>query len=231
MGWRPGCSVPRPPPSKSSCLRSSPAGRRARDFCLQCHVDEPALPTVAALARDARSLAIAGRQPPAAHGANFADRHAGPASAASTTCAGCHVRADCLECHRPQAAAAPGYHPVGFLARHPAAAYARETSCSDCHNVGSFCSSCHAASGLVARRTLRGGYHDAKQFFVAGHGQAARQSLETCVACHVERDCLTCHSAVGGRHINPHGPGFDASRLRRKNPEVCTACHGTAIPN
>ncbi|PYO82997.1 MAG: hypothetical protein DMD68_10425, partial [Gemmatimonadetes bacterium] len=201
------------------------------DFCLQCHVDEPALPTVAALARDARSLAIAGRQPPAAHGANFADRHAGPASAASTTCAGCHVRADCLECHRPQAAAAPGYHPVGFLARHPAAAYARETSCSDCHNVGSFCSSCHAASGLVARRTLRGGYHDAKQFFVAGHGQAARQSLETCVACHVERDCLTCHSAVGGRHINPHGPGFDASRLRRKNPDVCTACHGTAIPN
>ena len=203
----------------------------ARDFCLQCHVDQPAQPAVAALERDPRALAIAARQPPAAHGANFADRHAAPAAAAAPTCAGCHVRADCLECHRPQAAAAPGYHPVGFLARHPAAAYARETSCSDCHNVGSFCTSCHAASGLVAKTTLRGGYHDAKRFFVAGHGQAARQSLETCVGCHVERDCLTCHSAVGGRHINPHGPGFDAARLRRKNPEVCTACHGMAIPN
>jgi hypothetical protein len=77
---------------------------------------------------------------------------------------------------------------------------------------------------------LRPGFHDGKQFFLAGHGQAARQSLETCVGCHTERDCLTCHSAQGGRRFNPHGPGFDGARLKRKNPEMCTACHGVSIP-
>ena len=82
----------------------------------------------------------------------------------------------------------------------------------------------------MAPGQLRSGYHDAKQFFLVGHGEAARQSLESCVTCHVERDCMQCHSALGGRRFNPHGPGFDPERLRRKNAEVCTACHGTAIP-
>jgi hypothetical protein len=63
-----------------------------------------------------------------------------------------------------------------------------------------------------------------------GHGQAARQNLESCVACHAERDCLTCHSALGGRRFNPHGPDFDAARLREKNPQMCSACHGITIP-
>ncbi|HEY6210147.1 MAG TPA: cytochrome c3 family protein, partial [Gemmatimonadales bacterium] len=136
-----------------------------------------------------------------------------------------------LECHRPDAARAAAYHPSGFLARHPAAAYAREASCSDCHNTGSFCAACHQRSGLVAQSLpLLSGYHDGRQFFLAGHGGAARQSLESCVSCHAERDCLTCHSALGGRRIDPHGPGFDPNRLIKKNPQMCTACHGTAIP-
>ena len=133
-------------------------------------------------------------------------------------------------CHRPDAARASGYHPVGVLARHPAAAYNRETSCGDCHNTAGFCTSCHVRAGVVARGALRPGYHDASPTFIVGHGTAARQNLESCVSCHVERDCLTCHSALGGRHFSPHGPGFDAARLKRKNPEVCTACHGVNIP-
>jgi hypothetical protein len=202
----------------------------AREFCYQCHAGGAPPRVIAALASDPRSTAIAARSAPASHGATFADRHGAPAAAAGSSCAGCHVRAECLDCHRPAAAAGPGYHAAGFLSRHPAAAYARETSCGDCHNVGAFCTACHAQAGLVASDVLRAGYHDAKQFFLFGHGQAARQSLESCVACHTERDCLTCHSALGGRRFNPHGPGFDANRMRRKNPEVCTACHGTAIP-
>jgi hypothetical protein len=142
------------------------------------------------------------------------------------------VRTQCLDCHRPNPAdASPGYHPPGFLSRHPAAAYSRETSCSDCHNTGQFCSECHVKAGLSARGELNGGYHDAKQFFLLGHGQAARQNLESCVGCHAERDCLACHSALTGRRFNPHGPGFDPSTLRRKNSQVCTACHGASIPD
>ena len=86
-------------------------------------------------------------------------------------------------------------------------------------------------SGLGSKDGLRGaGYHDAKAEFLLNHGQAARQNLESCVTCHSERDCLTCHSATGSRRFNPHGPGFDPETLRRKNPSMCTACHGASIP-
>jgi hypothetical protein len=204
----------------------------ARESCLTCHA--AATPRAVALlpARaPGRGVgAIIQRHRPAFHGQNFTMGHAAMAERNSNTCAGCHVRADCLSCHRPDPGAANGYHPAGFLTRHPAAAYARETSCADCHNVAGFCTQCHAAAGLRASGLLRPGYHDANPSFILGHGQAARQSLETCTACHAERDCLTCHSANGGRRFDPHGPGFDAARLRRKNPQMCTVCHGTAIP-
>jgi hypothetical protein len=141
------------------------------------------------------------------------------------------VRPQCLDCHRPNPAdPTPGYHPAGFLSRHPAAAYTRETSCSDCHNTGQFCADCHVKAGLSAQGPLDAGYHDAKQYFLLNHGQAARQNLESCVTCHAERDCLTCHSVVGGRRFNPHGPGFDPGTLRRKNSQACTVCHGAAVP-
>lgn len=204
-----------------------------QESCLACHAGTPRVAAGLFTSSPERGVgAVIIRRPPPSHGARFTNEHAGLAAARSATCAGCHVRADCLVCHRPTAASGPGYHRAGFLARHPVAAYARETSCNDCHNNGSFCVTCHAASGLVARGPLgTSGYHDAKRFFLLGHGQTARQNLESCVGCHVERDCLTCHSAQGSRRFDPHGPGFDAARLRRKNPQMCTACHGTNIPN
>ncbi len=202
-----------------------------RESCLACHAPSQRVsPRLHARAPDRGPGAQPVRRPPESHRENFSTRHGTLAATSPASCAGCHVRTECLECHRPSAAAGPSYHPAAFLARHPAAAYARETSCSDCHNVGGFCATCHASAGLVGTGPLRSGYHDASRYFVAGHGRAARQSLESCIGCHVERDCLTCHSAVGGRRFNPHGPGFDANRMRRKNPEMCTACHGTAIP-
>jgi hypothetical protein len=214
-----------------STVTANCATCHAREFCYQCHAGGSPPTLVAVLASDSRSTALVAHRAPASHGANFADRHAGLASASSTACASCHIRGDCLDCHRASAAAAPGYHSAGFLSRHPAAAYARETSCSDCHNERSFCASCHEQSGVVASRGLRTGYHDARTFFSAGHGGAARQSLESCVSCHTERDCLPCHSAVGARRINPHGPGFDAERLRKKNIQMCTVCHGSTVPS
>jgi hypothetical protein len=202
----------------------------AQEFCYQCHAGGTPPRIIAALASDQRSTSLVALRAPPSHGANFADRHAALASAGAASCSSCHIRSDCLECHRTTAANAPGYHAAGFLSRHPAAAYARESSCNDCHSERSFCTACHQQSGLVANRGLRTGYHDGNRFFSAGHGGAARQSLESCVSCHAERDCLPCHSAVGGRRFNPHGPGFDAERLRRKNIQMCTVCHGTSVP-
>jgi hypothetical protein len=175
------------------------------------------------------------RHPPRSHVASFREGHSREASAAPRTCAMCHMQADCLSCHRPNPAQPAGggdYHPAGFLVRHPASAYARQSTCGDCHNAQQFCVSCHAQAGLNARRSLGSStFHDGRAAFILGHGQAARQSLESCVSCHVERDCTACHSSVGrGFRFNPHGPGFDPVRLRRRNPEMCIACHGRAIP-
>jgi hypothetical protein len=212
-------------------LSTSCATCHTQESCLTCHVAQPAVAASLHSAGPGRAPgALVSRRRPPSHGEDFSERHASVAAAAPTSCNACHARADCLDCHRPGAATAPGYHPVGFLARHPASAYARETTCGECHNAGAFCADCHQQAGLTARGTLRGGYHDAKANFLFAHGPAARQSLESCVSCHAERDCLTCHSALGGRRFDPHGPGFDAERLRRRNPQMCTACHGTAIP-
>ena len=211
-------------------LTTNCATCHAQEFCYQCHAGGTPPRVIAALASDPRSTSLVALRAPPSHGSNFADRHGALASAGAASCSSCHIRSDCLECHRATAANAPGYHPAGFLSRHPAAAYARESSCNDCHSERSFCTACHQQSGLVANRGLRTGYHDANRFFSAGHGGAARQSLESCVSCHAERDCLPCHSAVGGRRYNPHGPGFDAERLRRKNIQMCTVCHGTSVP-
>ncbi len=205
-----------------------------QESCLACHAGTPASAQAMAAAGPGRGRGAAiERKRPASHGLDFSELHAEPASSRPQSCSSCHARPECLSCHRPDPSeASPGYHPTGFLTTHPAAAYSRESSCSDCHNQGQFCANCHLNAGLVPAGRLRdAGYHDAKQFFLLNHGQAARQSLESCVSCHSERDCLTCHSATGGRRFNPHGPGFDAATLRRKNPSMCTACHGSAIPD
>lgn len=259
------------PPSHSSSAFLRTHGRdaaRQTAKCATCHTRESCTTCHVGVApRAVASLAPAGpgratgartiRRRPSTHTSDFADRHGPEASARPGTCETCHVRAMCLDCHRPLGAAvsertsaaseraAPNassdvvrprrndYHPAAFLTRHPASAYGRDADCSDCHNPSQFCQSCHRQSGLVAASRIgQRGYHDAFRGFSLGHGQAARQSLESCVSCHAERDCTACHSAVGGGfRFSPHGPGFDAARLRSKNPSLCVACHGRAIPS
>jgi hypothetical protein len=201
------------------------------ESCLACHRVPPAVPIALAAAGPGRGVgARIERRRPASHGPDFVDRHGPTATNSPKTCSACHARTECLDCHRPNPAASGGYHAAGFLTRHPAAAYARQVDCADCHNQAQFCTSCHQQAGLVSSGGLQPGFHDANGGFIAGHGQAARQSLESCVTCHSERDCLACHSAQNGRRFNPHGSGFDPARLKARNPQTCAACHGRAIP-
>jgi hypothetical protein len=215
--------------------------RRAPAYCATCHTRE----SCATCHRGtgivvAHGLPAAGqgravgarveRRLPDWHTRRFVGRHGPTASADPSRCAVCHARSECLDCHRPNAGATGTYHAAGFLARHPAAAYGRQNDCSECHNPASFCASCHTRAGFRSHNgLLQGQYHDAGSVFLLNHGRAARFNLESCVTCHSERDCLACHSAQT-RHFNPHGPGFDPERLKRKNPETCSACHGSAIP-
>lgn len=239
-----------PPPSHEAPNFTAVHGREAtrntatcatchtQPSCTTCHVAPAPPKPIGAMHLPGPGRAAGAsteRRPPASHTRAFTEEHGPQATAAPRACATCHVREDCLSCHRGDLAQPSGsgnYHPAGFLSRHPTAAYARQTTCSDCHNAMQFCASCHAQAGLGATRALgASSFHDGRANFIVSHGQAARQSLESCVSCHVERDCTACHSLVGrGFGFSPHGPGFDPERLRRRNPEMCIACHGVAIP-
>ena len=201
-----------------------------RESCATCHVrDAPrAVATLPVAAEGRAPGAHITRKPPSSHTLEWRDRHASEANARPTSCETCHTRSTCLECHRPTAGRQVTNHPQGFVTRHPSAAYSRAANCADCHNPAQFCQSCHQKAGLVTESRLgQRGYHDAFRGFSLGHGQAARQNLESCASCHTERNCTACHSAVGGGfRFNPHGPGFDPARMKSKNPSTCIACHG-----
>ncbi|HWA17049.1 MAG TPA: hypothetical protein VG817_11475, partial [Gemmatimonadales bacterium] len=201
-----------------------------QESCIACHRAQPGVASklIAAAPGQAQGAHIV-RRPPASHLEGFADAHGTAASARPSSCAACHARTECLDCHRPAAGSSGAYHRAGFLTTHPSAAFNRQSDCAECHNTQQFCTSCHAKSGLTSARGLQGGYHDANRSFLLQHGPTARRALESCVTCHTERDCLACHSSQT-RRFNPHGPGFDAERLRRRNPQTCSACHGQNIP-
>ena len=221
-----GKDAQKPNPNCASC--------HARESCLTCHIGSVPRP-VSALATGGEGRAHGAqltRTPPPSHTERFREGHGREADARPRTCETCHERSTCLTCHRPDASRQSAFHPAGFLSSHPNAAYTRSVSCARCHNTQQFCQSCHQSSGLTAASKLaRRGYHDAFRGFSLGHGQAARQSLETCASCHAERDCTACHSSTGaGFGFSPHGDRFDAAKARAKNPSVCIACHGRAIP-
>lgn len=220
----------------SAALKSVTSCRtcHTQESCLTCHRSEVPAPVkfLYAAGPGRGPGAQTTRHAPSSHIPGWPTHHGAVAAASMRSCTSCHARQECLTCHVPNAATRNSYHPAAYVTRHPADAYSRASSCTNCHNTGQFCQSCHQQSGLTTKRTLLGaaGYHDGNRQFFLGHGQAARQSLESCVSCHVERDCLTCHSVVGGRSFDPHGPGFDPVQMLKKNPQLCIACHGTSIP-
>jgi hypothetical protein len=204
----------------------------------------------------APGAAVVSRLPASHASAFFRTAHGSLAAARPQSCATCHDRTGfCGACHEPSGSSAVrdpetdttppppdvdsrpapapptgrrgGFHPPNFVLRHPAEAFGRRLDCSTCHSTQLFCRDCHQEAGLGSSGRLGPGYHDAEPVWLLRHGQAARQTLETCTSCHTQRDCMQCHSQLGAFRVNPHGPGFDARRAQRANPQICRACHLT----
>lgn len=216
-----------------------------RDSCETCHV-EPAPAPVQHLPPAPKPKKEGGgqergpgvqlqRRPPSSHVPTWLETHRSRAAGATAECQVCHTRGQCVSCHTgSEALARPGrdaarYHPANWMQKHSTAAFNRDVECASCHNTEAFCRSCHVTQGLGSKGRIDTGFHDQNPAWIFGHGKAARQGLESCASCHAQRDCLECHSALGGRRFNPHGPGFDPERLKSKNPGLCLTCHRPSI--
>lgn len=157
------------------------------------------------------------------HTLDFVRTHGPIAASGRLNCAGCHEERFCASCH--QSAGERRYHPFNFVGRHASEAYARETKCASCHNTEVFCRSCHRDVGIGAgSRRRSGAAHAGQPLWLLQHGEAARRGMQNCASCHQQTDCMQCHSAFGSR-INPHGPDFDAKRMQKRNPTLCSYCH------
>ncbi len=205
------------------------AACHAPSSCRSCHVEPVPAPISRMPAREA-GIPIA-RRAPDYHVPTWSENHKARAAANTAQCQTCHTPDACSSCHTTSAAAPPpgkrtgGYHVGNFQIQHSAAAFGREVECATCHNPEAFCRDCHVSRGLGSEGRSDRGFHNENPTWLFGHGQAARQGLESCATCHSQGDCLSCHSALGGRNINPHGPGFDAEQLRSKNEAMCLTCH------
>ncbi len=198
----------------------------ARASCRACHRDG-STPAIEALPEPGgRRPAGVSVAPRPVHAAGFLKDHPTQA-AAGVACAACHTRSFCVDCHQGQKA---GYHAPNFVEQHGPEAYANDTQCSECHSNEAFCRTCHLRTGQGARTRNGAAFHGEQPLWLLSHGQAARQGLEACTACHTQTSCAECHSAAGGWGVNPHPANFDARRARERNPSSCLHCHAE-LPN
>ena len=160
--------------------------------------------------------------PRAVHRLGFETDHGALAASSMASCEGCHTSDRCTDCHDGPGG---GFHASNFLQMHGPEAYGRQSDCATCHSTEVFCRACHSDVGLGGEGRLRMAFHSAQPQWLLGHGNAARQGLESCATCHRQVDCMQCHAAVGSWSINPHGPDFDGERMSRQNVAMCNLCH------
>jgi Class III cytochrome C family len=199
-----------------------------KDDCVACHVGAPSsvleeLPEAGNVV--APGVHVDRREPGSHESPFFMEAHAPLASAGAGGCATCHTQDSCAACH--DGATSNSFHDNDFVSQHAADAFSQNSECSNCHNTQVFCRACHVQVGFESRGRLNAGYHDAEPIWLLRHGQAARQTLETCASCHAQSECTQCHSTVGAFKVSPHPADFDAEKARSKNARTCLACHVT----
>jgi hypothetical protein len=198
-----------------------------RPSCTGCHLEAggTAAAVIASLPEPSAGRAPGVSLGPAAarvHPPDFAGRHASWAATGSLQCAQCHAQRYCTDCHSGPDSRT--FHPPNFVERHAVDVFAGRADCHSCHSAETFCRSCHTGAG-VAAQGRNAAFHTGQPLWVLSHGQAARMGMESCASCHRQNDCLQCHSTAGGWGVNPHGPGFAASRMAARSPATCRLCH------
>ncbi len=181
------------------------------------------------------------------HDLAFVEDHAAVAKGSPGACVACHHEPFCQDCHagsvRPMR-----IHAGDYLTLHAMDARARTQDCQSCHRAQTFCLGCHERLGFGDRSTGTFGVGGGRTFHPTGwagspgnpqrHAFAAQRAPATCVSCHDEDSCMSCHATSGGGRpgldVSPHGPGFAGSArcdaLESRNRRVCLKCHAPGMP-
>ncbi len=212
-------------PAMDVCTESCHAATMAALKCDQCHVD---------LTRyhleEIRLFA---------HGSRFERRHGTEARQSRETCAQCHERSFCADCHSGaqvleastklmERTTRAFIHPEPYEALHVSDARVSGDKCQTCHRPA-FCESCHARQMVATIGDLREAPHPegwSNPASIDFHGFEARRNITTCAACHDQGAasvCVRCHQ-VGGPGGNPHPAGYAARSDTREN-RMCRTCH------
>lgn len=205
--------------------------------CADCHLSRPdgVLETRSADGALSPPRTMAGLE----HDHEWLTRHRWVAADQGPLCATCHRESDCADCHdgrvRPRRV-----HIGDYLTRHVVEARRDEPRCASCHNAATFCAECHSRLGLATfsapATRAAGRYHPPSAMWVRGpnqHAVEAQRSMQSCIGCHAESDCVVCHgdARVGGAGLSPHPPGFTArcGSMLDENASACVTCHGSDL--
>lgn len=226
----------------------------ASESCARCHVNAAALPSVAALGRDARvAAAVAGRPAsypaPASHASPAWPTAHGPvARRATATCASCHALRSCTTCHVGSGAAtviarlpapAPGAGAQGVRLRRAAAAL-EDAALDDAPSTAGSARipprRVPARRGTLPRDTLPrdtlpvDGAHAVRVHpigFAREHDAAAGAQSPRCGSCHEQRFCAACHAGEGRRRFHPPDFALRHAPASYGRERDCQSCHST----
>lgn len=215
------------PPSMQLCMSCH---QDAMTRCARCHLADARGRLVTDLP-DGRRLVPTAWWGATAHLADWDTTHDVAAWTDGEMCRNCHEQPFCEGCHLGLSTEGR-FHGAGWLTLHGPAGRSSDLTCDTCHDRQGTCLACHRRAGVAADSPTdavpagAGRYHPADWTFAdSGHPREARRDLGTCISCHSEGHCFTCH-----RGINPHGESFfqgSCNMLRRANRGLCLECHAT----
>jgi len=214
-------------PRMATCLGCHD-GKRAQSACTACHISTPK----GLVQTDLRE----GKLVPADHDLRFRRDHAAAARNDARTCASCHEQRWCLDCH--DGVVKPfDLHGNDYIRLHTIDARRNVPDCKGCHRLQTFCTGCHARSGVSddprtgefkrsgdADRFHPQGWTGTDPRHAADHSYQAQRNLRACASCHREDFCVGCH-----RTVSPHPPGFAGTArcraLASRTSRTCLRCH------
>jgi hypothetical protein len=257
-------ALPRPPSHEAGdfvarhgrLAMAAPSGAQcavchSTESCARCHMNAAALPSVAALGRDARvAAATAGRAPsyhrPASHAdPSWQTTHGAMARRSTATCANCHAQRSCATCH-------VGSGARSVIATLPAPAPDAAAQGVRLRRVGaggdanvdgapSVAGSARvpqripprdpprdpvpSASPPPADTTYAVRIHPAD--FARAHAAAAGTQSPRCASCHEQSFCAACHAGEGRRRFHPVDFALRHAPAAYGRERDCRSCHNT----